>query len=176
MIKPLPEKAEKMIVEFGGLLRLSLENSREDFVELRDELSALQKYLELYANTVMPFEYNIEIDSQVKLDEVSIPPMLIQPLVENAIKHGIGKASKDGKILVSLSKMNDKLIICQVKDNGAGFINSLGTEKSLALQILKERLNTYAGSKKTTLLSVVDKSQDPSEMTTVKIQMPYKCI
>jgi len=177
LISSTPKKAQKMIVEFGGLLRLSLENSRADFVELRDELRALQKYLQLYANAVFPFEYHIEIDPKLKIDEITIPPMLMQPLVENAIKHGISSRKKNsGRVLVKLSKSNEKFIQCQVKDNGKGFDNPINKRKSLALQILRERLQSYKPTKKVSALSISNKAEGLTNMTTVTIQIPFRYV
>nr|WP_299345950.1 histidine kinase [Allomuricauda sp.] len=176
IIDSSPKKAQRLITEFGGLLRLSLENSREDFVEMDHELEALRKYLEVYANTVTPFDYRIEIAPELNPNQIMIPPMLIQPLVENAIKHGVEKNNGGGEIEVRLSLSKRKLFIrCQVEDNGNGFKTSLSaSKKSLALDILKERLEKYTKLKEDELFQIKNPGNINSENTVIQILIPTK--
>lgn len=138
------EKSVKYLNQFARLLRVSLENSREAFVPLGQEMEALQNYLSLQAMRFEGiFEYHIEGYEGFEEDEIMIPPMLIQPFVENAIQHGIQNLDEKGNLLIRISK-EDGLIHCLIEDNGHGIqkINNNNTGKqSLSTHITRERLN-----------------------------------
>ena len=83
-------KANRYLSDFSILMRAVLENSEKDFIPLNKEIELLQLYLKLeHSRFSDKFSYDIQIDSQVKITEFNIPPMLLQPYVENAIWHGL---------------------------------------------------------------------------------------
>lgn len=110
---------------FGEMMRTVLNHSETPSVCLRDEINALINYVELER---LRFDHSlglfIETGENVNPDEISIPPMLIQPLVENAIWHGIHAKKDNGKILIRLT-MNNGVISCEVEDNGIGYNQSV---------------------------------------------------
>ncbi len=128
---------------FSSLLRGVLEQNRKDFIELGEELNTLTNYIRLQQMRYEgEFDYQIIVDEDLNPQRVLIPPMLIQPFVENAIEHGLRLISHKGMLKISFSKVNRMLLI-KVDDNGSGIVNH-HTEKqnkqSLAQIILRERL------------------------------------
>ncbi len=152
-INSLSIKNAKNVIPYvnklSSLLRLILKNSREEFVLLEDELQSIEDYLELQSNFSDKFKYNII--KSVKVDEeLYIPPMFVQPFIENSIAHGFnGITSGFIEILIEIDKKNS-LLIFEIKDNGIGLKaskehNNLD-HQSFSGQILKERLDIYAKS------------------------------
>lgn len=129
---------------FSELLRSTLEQNRKDFIEIDEEIASLNNYLRLqqmrYADV---FDYKIIVDDQLNLNDTLIPPMLVQPFVENAIEHGFRNIGYKGLLTISF-KIKDGLLAIEIDDNGSG----LGTKpnqnlkkQSLAQVILKERID-----------------------------------
>jgi hypothetical protein len=112
------EKANIYLGRVSKLMRSSLENSTKLLWGLDDELEYLSNYLEIEFLR-FNFRYVIEVEEDFPVHEVEIPAMFIQPIVENAIKHGLS-GMKDGELLISIKKEFHDMII-SIKDNGAGF-------------------------------------------------------
>lgn len=169
------EKTVPYILKFGSLMRLILENSREEFVVLSEELAAVNDYLELESDFSKKFEYDITVQPGVDLEGIFIPPMFIQPFIENAIAHGIS-GMKDGSIKLNV-QLDEKahLVECTIIDNGIGFNESLKNKKSehnsLSGKILKERLDLYSKSMKTKARYTIDSSKEKG--TQVVVYLPY---
>lgn len=114
------EQAQTYMTKFAKLLRLTLDNSRSTFITLADELSLLKLYIDLEkVRFEDQFDYNIEIKDMVNSNCIKIPNMLLQPYVENSIKHGFKGKQTKYFLNVSVSKKDDK-IICTISDNGIG--------------------------------------------------------
>ena len=148
------KNATAYLAKFASLMRLILENSREQEVPLEDDLHALDLYMQLellrFNNS---FTYHIEVDPQIDPENTLIPPMLIQPFAENAILHGLHNKD-NGEIKIQVQKVNE-MICCVVEDNGSGNTaegdNLHGDNKhhkSLAKKIINERLNIINHLKK----------------------------
>lgn len=140
-----PEEAEEYLIKFSSLMRAVLTNSEVDVIPLTKEMETLEWYIQL-ENLRMnyPFTYKIDIDKSLNADEIFIPPNIIQPIVENSIKHGLIPKNANGKILISIIKLNGNLII-SVEDNGVGRKNStkennLFSKESMGIKITRERL------------------------------------
>ncbi|MBC8753500.1 histidine kinase [Kordia sp. YSTF-M3] len=115
------ETTREMIAELSDLFRYQLKASREDFVTLEEELDFVKKYLKLEQRR---FEDRLKININVPDDLLSkkIPPMILQPLVENSVKHGISPLVEGGKIDIIISEKEDKLIF-EISDTGVGIKN-----------------------------------------------------
>jgi sensor histidine kinase YesM len=113
-----PESAEKMITDLSELLRLSFNNLETQEVPLRQELGFLQKYLE-----IEQMRFNDRLTVQMDIDDTAydaaVPNMILQPLVENAIKHGLGPRSQGGRIDINAVRSNGSLEL-SVSDDGLG--------------------------------------------------------
>ncbi|WP_103071554.1 sensor histidine kinase [Aquimarina sediminis] len=145
-----PSRMNTTINTFAVLLRETLYNSRKDDITLDQEIQTLKHYVEieqLMANK--PFTYTITIDSDLDPEEILIPPMLIQPFVENAVRHGILKGSRDGELKIQFHTTED-FLHCTVIDNGQGIFqsqkNKIKTDhQSMALTVTRERLESISG-------------------------------
>lgn len=145
-IKEAPEKAHDYLLKFSRLLRLILENSMQNYVLLEDELESLRKYLDLQLlRFPEKFTYTIELNNLQEDDPVFIPPMLIQPFVENAIEHGFSSIDYPGELKIILS-MDNKFVSCDVIDNGLGKKNTSNvTKKSASTQLISDFLSKTTG-------------------------------
>jgi hypothetical protein len=132
------QSADLYLTEFSNLLRNSLYNNEKEMVPLSVELQTLDSYIRL-EKLRFHFKYLKSIDENIESDNVSIPTLLIQPLIENAIKHGIASLGEDGLIEFVISRQKNDLII-EIKDNGRGF-NEHASFKGLGLKLVKERIN-----------------------------------
>ncbi len=114
------EKALEVLSEFSRLMREAMMNSGNRFITIAQEISFLEKYLKLeqmrFPNKL---DYKIELDEEIDEDEFFIPPMLLQPYIENAIVHGISHKDGAGKIIISF-QLNDEYINCVIEDDGVG--------------------------------------------------------
>lgn len=137
------KKASFYLGNFATLMRAVLNHSREELISLKEEMETLRTYLELQKMRV-GFSFEIKCAQKLNPGQVLIPPMLVQPFIENAIKHGVHDYGEKGKIKVTFVTKNEKLFV-SVEDNGTG-INSVKKDKnphynSQAIQIFKERLS-----------------------------------
>lgn len=112
--------ARKYLSKFSKLMRQILENSRSSSISLSTEIETLNNYLALEQFCVdFNFEFSIEVDQSLEVDFIEIPPMLLQPFVENAIMHGVSGKDKNGKINIHFSEQKQQLH-CTIVDNGIG--------------------------------------------------------
>ena len=143
------ESAIKMISRFSLLIRSALEASHEEQVSLKDELDLLNNYLSLEKIRFHDsFDYEIQVDRTLETDWVQLPPMLVQPFVENAVLHGMEGKTTGGKIHINYQNREDHLLIT-VSDNGPGISTtkaqkqqnkSIYRHKSLGMTITQRRL------------------------------------
>ena len=149
ILKNEVDSASNYIAKFSKLLRMILNHSRQEMISVYDEIQALKLYLDFERLRFdHGFEFDLQIDGQDVLD-CKIPPMIIQPFIENAIWHGLmARRDEQGYINVTFKKIPGKLYVT-VQDNGIGRDkaaqikgkNSL-KEGSLGLQITKDRLRS----------------------------------
>lgn len=135
------EKSVKYLNKFARLLRLNLDNSRHNLVQLHQEVEALENYLSLQAIRFgNVFDYDIHPIEGCEDMDIFIPPMLMQPFVENAIQHGMRNLPYKGHISITL-QLNNELLHCVIEDNGLGIVEKNEREKnSLSGIITQERL------------------------------------
>ena len=113
--------ANKYLSEFSQLMRSVLENSEEDFIPLEKEIELLELYVKLeHFRFKDKFEYAITIDENLKIDEFVIPPMLLQPYVENAVWHGLRYKKEKGKLEINLKQLDKEKIQITIIDDGIG--------------------------------------------------------
>jgi two-component system, LytTR family, sensor kinase len=167
LIRSKPETARVLIVKLSGLLRRLL-RSQEHFVTLREELEAIDEYLDIEA---MRFGPRLQIEKQIdpaSLDVV-MPSMLLQPLIENSIKHGLEPKLGEGRITIRSSRKSGHAII-DVIDTGVGVSsrNASGVKGSgIGLRNVNERLRVIYGSNYQLQLDSV-----PGEGTCARIIIP----
>lgn len=138
-------EANEYLSDFSRLIRMNLENNMQSMVSLCDELERLELYLRLEKLRFGDkLSYEIDIQEGLNCMDLSVPPMLLQPYVENAILHGILPMNGNGKITISVKMENRCLAIC-ITDNGIGINAGRAREKmrkheSMALKMNLERL------------------------------------
>lgn len=135
-----PDLAEDMIQKLANLFRYSLDMSSKDFIPVETEIDIVRNYLEIEKVRLGDrLTYFIECDDHAKL--VNVPPFLLQPLVENSIKHGITKHASGGHIKISAT-MNEHYCHLTVSDNGVGF-NRAEIRERFGISGIRERLNLH---------------------------------
>ena len=113
--------ANRYLSDFSQLMRTVLENSEKDFIPLSEELELLELYLKLeHARFPDKFEYEISTDPGVDLEAFQIPPMLLQPYLENAVWHGLRYKEEKGTLLVAVKPLAPRAVTITVTDNGIG--------------------------------------------------------
>ena len=140
------DSAIKYLSKFSKLMRLTLEYSKESLIPIDKEIESLQNYLELeQLRFNKKFEFTITKSNEIE-DDMGLPPLLLQPFVENAIIHGLIPKKESGKMDVDFSLQGENLI-CTITDNGIGFNKSkelkenlVSVHKSMALDITRKRL------------------------------------
>src|SRR5690606_2081796 len=143
------QEADYYLSKFAKLIRQIFENSEYKEVPLADDLQVLQTYMLLEAARMdKKFSYTIQIDPEIDPDNVLVPPLLLQPFVENSIWHGFQALHGQGKIEISVNKEADNIHI-SIEDNGVGrkqVVASVLNGKrqaraSMGVKITQERLN-----------------------------------
>lgn len=113
--------ANRYLSEFSVLMRTVLENSDEDFIPLAKEIELLELYVKLEHNRFKDkFDYTIEVDKKIDLDQYSIPPMLLQPYIENAIWHGLRYKKEKGMLSIGIRKKDEETVLICIQDDGVG--------------------------------------------------------
>lgn len=142
------DNADFYLTSFATLMRKVLDNSKREFISLEEEISTLKLYLELEKMRFDDsFTFQIEIEEDLSLGIFTVPPMIIQPILENAIWHGLAPLQRDGLLKLSFKTNSEKALICVIEDNGIGrekaaeiAIRRKG-HKSTGVKNLQERLN-----------------------------------
>jgi len=137
------------LTKFAKLIRLILDNSNSKNVILTNELEALKLYIEMEALRFdKKFDYKICVDKAVNTDSVEVPPLIIQPYVENAIWHGLLHKETPGCLCISVSLPDENVLQCVIEDDGIGRekakelkSKSATTRKSLGMKLTEHRLN-----------------------------------
>lgn len=170
-------KSVSYLSKFSKLLRITLENSRDKTVLLSHELEAVDNYLSLQNIENEKISFNLNVDNKIDTNNIKVPPMLIQPFVENAIEHAFKNQKEDCEIEIKLTLVDSKLI-CEIIDNGIGIDsserNTNQNKKSLATKITSERLQYLSKDFKMEGSVVIeDRNKFDEEGTKVTIQIPY---
>jgi sensor histidine kinase YesM len=176
--------ASDYLTKFSRLIRQMLENSRSDRISLTNEIQSLELYIQMEAMRFKEkLKYAITVDKNIDSDYIEIPPLLIQPYVENAIWHGLMQKEEGGKIAIHLSKNDlDDILIATVTDNGIGRkkateikSKSATRHKSYGMKVTSERIaliNQVYNSNTTVEVRDLYDETGQAAGTTVVIQIP----
>ncbi len=163
------QDAVRFLSKFAKLMRMILNNSMVQSVKLSDEMESLSLYLDLErARFGNRFNYCIDIDDNVEEDLVSVPPMLIQPFIENAIIHGLmHKTDGEGLISISIAENDSDSLICRITDNGVGRKAAAEIEKgrerkhkSVGMQLTRDRLRDLNSESNARMSCVITDLED----------------
>jgi sensor histidine kinase YesM len=177
------ETAQIYLTKFSSLIRKVLDNSKKSLVLLNVEIEALQIYLELEQMRFKEkFTYHFNIDNEVKTNEWYIPSMLIQPFVENCIKHGFAQGDYNGIIQIDFKKITASTFQCIITDNGIGRekakamkVNNLNVTShiSYGLQIANDRIKVFNTMHNcAAFIKIINIENDANTGTTVIIELP----
>ena len=174
-------EASDYLAQFASLMRSILESSRDDFILLSREIELLEYYVSLQQLRFEDsFRFNLEIDNNIDVENLQIPPMLIQPFIENAVEHGLRKTIDADKILSVKYILDNNSLNIYIEDNGIGIEKSLENmgkkHQSYAMEITKERLMNITKIYKENIHIVIqDLSQHENRRgTQIKFIIPLK--
>ncbi|NNF33834.1 MAG: histidine kinase [Saprospiraceae bacterium] len=141
------EKTREMIAELSDLFRYQLKASKTEMVTLKEELNFVEKYLNL-EKARFEDRLRIRIEVPEHLKSVKIPPMILQPLVENSVKHGISSKIEGGEIMIKVKEQGDKTyFIISDTGNGVKDKSTLFSNSGVGLSNTRERIEKIYGSK-----------------------------
>jgi tetratricopeptide (TPR) repeat protein len=137
------EEAAEFLQDFSKLMRSILESSDVDFISLKEEMSFIEKYIKLQQLTHdHKFDYSISVDETINKENSLIPPVFIQPFIENAILHG-ALSIKGGFVSIEITKESETLVV-RILDNGINdaehTINSNKMHRSMSMNIIQQRI------------------------------------
>jgi LytS/YehU family sensor histidine kinase len=173
------KKAFDYLSDFSLLLRQMFENAKKPEVSLADEITFIKRYIELERLRFNEsFDYNINLNNVSEPKNIYIPTMMIQPLVENAVRHGLAPKKHNGFLHIDF--YFDKLLIIKIDDNGLGlkrdFQSNPNYERS-ALKILNERIKMMNETSATkAYIGFVDKKANGGEGLLVELGLPVQNI
>ena len=182
IIKNESKKASEYLNNFARLIRLILQNSRSNYISLKDELESLDLYLQMeslrFANR---FAYEMKVNPEIESSSVLIPPMLIQPYVENAIWHGLMHQNngRQGKVELIISKENESLL-CVIEDNGIGREKAAALraqktgnhKRSMGMQITQDRIDLINKLYSTnTRVKIIDLHDEEGNATGTRVEL-----
>ena len=148
MSKKDTEQASKYLIKFSNLIRSILENSLHQEVALKDDLEALELYLQLEQMRLdHKFTYQIHIQEDIDTNNIYVPPLIMQPFVENSIWHGLSEKETGGIIKIAISK-DDNMLKYILEDNGNNIVKPSDLPEieklkktSIGISATKERLD-----------------------------------
>lgn len=157
------EKANQYLSGFGSLLRNTLTSSESETIPLDIEIKTIKNYVEL-EQLRNSFLFHLIVDETIDLHNTQTLPLLMQPLIENGIKHGISN-QVNGEITITISK-KEKDLFFQLADNGKGF-DTLAEQKGLGLKLVKDRITLFNQSSKKVKLSTRIESTSAGTQITI---------
>jgi len=171
------ENAEEFLVTFSRLVRASLNHSSQTFISLEEELKLLKDYLKIEGlRFEQVFKWNIELSNPLSEEDIFIPPMLIQPFIENAIEHGIRPLGRPGELSIFISFLNNELLEVKIEDDGVGRSRAkekqIKGRKSKGIRLVKDRLHILNKNADVLITDKDDKLEDCG--TVVIIRVPYQ--
>ena len=164
ILKNDTKSANDYLTKFAKLMRLTLESSEKKEVLLSEDIALLKTYLDIenkrFNNS---FSYTINIDIAIDQENTLVPPLILQPFIENSIIHGLNKKEGTGKIVIDFKKDNN-MIICSVDDNGIGRKSTESSKslhkQSLGMKLTKNRIDIINKRKNSNgSIKVIDKDQ-----------------
>ena len=179
------QKANTFLTKIARLMRNILENSREEFIPLEKEIETVKYYLDLQQlRFETEFDYIISLDDNIDPENISVPPMLTQPCVENSIEHGLLPLKEKGQLRISY-RLSNGLMILEVTDNGIGrkeaekIVAERWDKKSVSTKVNAERLENFRKTlhQKNISYEIIDLfDKDRAAGTKVIMKLPYKMV
>jgi len=165
MNKNAIEDANKYLTRFARLTRNVLDDGQKDLISIEKETSLLDDYLQM-EQTRFGFNYTLNVDEPID-QQIEMPAMLLQPFVENAVKHGISALKEKGQVDVSITQSNKDLLL-KVQDNGGGFKGESADGKGIKL--CRERIALFNSIHKNTLILLHINPSDSGSIVTIELK------
>ncbi|MEZ4778813.1 MAG: histidine kinase [Flavobacteriaceae bacterium] len=171
--------ANRYLSEFSQLMRSVLENSEEDFIPLSKEIELLELYVKLeHFRFKDKFDYEITVDEHINIEDFVIPPMLLQPYVENAVWHGLRYKEGKGKLNIRFQQKDAETVVISIEDDGIGRKKSkeLKTDnqkkqKSKGMGNIQKRISILNEMYKDKVAVIVEDASENEEGTLVKLTL-----
>jgi LytS/YehU family sensor histidine kinase len=181
ILKEDNDNSHLYLSRFAELVRMLLDNANQPFLSLRKEISLLELYLSLENLRIPDLKYSIEVDPLIDSNKITIPNMILQPYIENAIWHGLSHKKGEKNVYIRIIKKQSG-IICEVKDNGVG--RKMATElkslyrrehRSRGMELLSKRFSLLSKEYGSDIHTKVEDLHDNGTATgtRVAITVPY---
>jgi len=176
------EKSEDYLAKFSKLMRQFFEYSRKQSISIENEIGLLKNYLDIEKLRFEDnFNYYLKIDKALDTEELFLPPMILQPILENAINHGIFHKEGQGELIIEFTSLNESSFKVEVIDNGIGInkakamnLQKLQTHTEHSSYVLEERLMLLKESKNWNIdFKIIDRSLN-SNQTGTKVTLVFK--
>ncbi len=170
--------ANKYLSDFSKLMRSVMETSKVDLISLGEELEILKLYLQLeHARFKEKFDYSLVIDEEIDLSEFELPPMIIQPFIENAIWHGLRYIDEKGLLKIEF-KQNKQGLLVSIADNGIGRKKSKEIktknqklQNSTGMQNIESRISIMNDLFKTNIKAEIKDAEPEEEHTGTRVEL-----
>jgi signal transduction histidine kinase len=172
------QNANRYLTDFASLIRKNFEAAQQSFIPLEQELENVKIYLRLeHMRFPDRFSYEITVAENLDIEQWMIPTMMLQPLLENALLHGLIPSAAKGKLTIDLTEKNSRLYIT-ITDNGIGIENSLSRKanlqhKSHGLTLIRKRIAAFShfGNEKISISSskATDHAENPGNKIVISI-------
>ena len=177
LIDTQPAAAQDMLAHLIDYLRATLSASRVGSLALKDDMAQVPDYLALM-QVRMGDRLKVRMDMAPEVRDVPLPPMLVQPLIENAIKHGLDPLPEGGELHIRAFREND-LLTLQVRDTGRGWASASDAPPhpghGFGLSCIRERLMaSYGGAASLHVASAPASGEPASRGTTVTLRLPLR--
>lgn len=181
ILKEDKDNSHLYLSRFAELLRMLLDNANQAFVPLKKELNLLELYLSLENLRIPDLKYSIEVDPSIDANKMTIPNMMLQPYIENAIWHGLSPKKGERNLSIRIRRKED-IIICEVEDNGVGRkvaaeLKSLYRKehRSKGMELLSKRFSLLSKEYGSEIQTAVEDLHDNGTAlgTKVSIIVPY---
>lgn len=178
ILKNDTETAMEYLTKFAKLMRMVLENSEFKEIPLSEDLKFLELYLQVESKRQPgKFSYEISVEEDLDTENIAVPPMMLQPFIENSIWHGFAQKADRGHISIGIVKQGN-MLLCTVDDDGQGRQTEgyvLATKKAFGVAITESRLEILNAQKNTKgKLDILDKGRDKG--TRVEVSLPLETI
>ena len=175
------EKSEDYLAKFSKLMRQFFEYSRKESISVDHEISLLKNYLDIEKLRFEDdFDFQIIVDKTLDTEDLFLPPMILQPILENAINHGIFHKNGKGTLIIMFSQINDTSFKVEVIDDGIGINKTKAMNKAKGHKytehssfVLEERLALLKESKQWNINFTIEDRSDISKETGTKVTLIF---
>ncbi len=176
ILKNDTQSASDYLSKFAKLMRLTLENSEKKEILLSEDIALLRTYMDIERKRFNnKFDYTIDVAADLDDDNILVPPMILQPFIENSIIHGLSHKDDLGFVKISF-KAENNMLICSVDDNGVGRqnLNESENKKSMGMAITKSRIEIINKLKNTNgSVEIIDKTEGTRIDVSLPIQLAF---